>query len=82
MVKNHQVYTAKLSQSSIIWYRPIGGDARRLKVLVWLKGVAESNGSLPPASVTCGLIAEDRDQLRNLHSFRFMHCKKNVLLSL
>jgi len=27
--------------------------------------LAESNGSLPPALITCGLTAEDRDQLRN-----------------
>ena len=32
-------------------------------------GLAESNGSLPMASVTCRLTAEDQDQLRNLRSF-------------
>ena len=49
-----------LSPSSIIWYRPTGGDALRLPAGKVTTGLAESNGSLPPGGwlqVTCGLTA-------------------------
>jgi len=53
--------------SSIIWYRPKGGDALATGKVT--TGLAESNGSLATAgfmaSVTCGLTALDWDQLRN-----------------
>ena len=63
----HVVYThVPLSLSSIIWYRPMGGDARRGGEVT--AGLTESSRQPTAglmASVTCGLTAEDRDQLRN-----------------
>ena len=63
------VYTGvPLSPTSIIWCRPIGGDAPRLGKVT--AGLEESNvtayGREFMASVTCGLIAEDPED--HLHT--------------